>query len=315
VSFIEEKLAEAKKQAPADETESMKKLRHASIDLVVEKVKSVLNDGEEMTLKLGVDQKKEDLNADFTFKAKKGSPLAKDLESLGKTSSLSSSLAGDHAAVRIVGAMALPAELRKLMGPALTDAIKDAVAKEKDPHKAKAMKLTTEAILPTLLAGELDAGFAAIGPNKDGHFTFIGGAKLVDGKKVESALANLHDLMDEKDRKNFILNATTIGNVNVAVRNDLVLVAAGPDALKAMKDTLNASPKSSAPLFKAEIAFGRFLAMNPNDPKAAKLAQEVFGKDPKGSDTASITVEMGETLKISLTAKAKIVAFGAKSQK
>ena len=333
---IENQMSAAKEQKPANETPAMKKLREGMIDLVTEKIKSLLTDGEEMTIKLGVDQKKDDLNAEFSFKAKKGSQLAKDMESIGRTSSLFSALSSDNTALRVVAALALPVELRNLMGPAIDDAIKDALAKETDPAKLKAMKMVFDAILPTVKAGDLDAGLSLVGPDKDGHFTVIGGAKVVKGKGIEDVVRELSKLMPEKDQKNLVLDATTIGDVKVhkilmpegdpkkvlgessayfAFRDDLVLIAAGPDALKSLKEALAAEPKKSSTLLKLDMALGRAAALNPSDPKSAKAAQEVFGKDANGLDVVSVTVEMGESLKVSLHAKAKIIALGAKAQK
>ncbi len=334
---IENKLAEAKEQNPPNETPALKKLRHAMIDMVSKRIKMLLNDGEEMTIKFGVDQKKDDISADFSFKAKKGSKLAKEMESVGRASSLFSALTSDNTAIRIISALALPAEIRNLIGPAIDDAVKDAITKETDPGKIKIMKTVFDAIVPTLKSGELDAGLALIGPDKDKHFTVVGGAKIVKGKGVEDAVRELHKLMPEKDSKNLILDATSVGDVKVhkliapdsdpeakkllgeasgyiAIRDDVLLVAAGPDALKALKDALAASPKSSSTLLRADISMARAAGLDSKNPQAAKVAKEVFGEDSK-DDKVTIVVEMGEKLKVSLSAKAKIVTFGAKAAK
>ena len=92
----------------------------------------------------------------------------------------------------------------------------------------------------------------------------------------------------------------------------MFLAAAGPDALKAIKDMLTAPAKSSSTLLKVDVALARAAALDTKDPNAAKVAREVFGKDPKGSDAISVKVEMGDTLKVSLNAKAKIITLGAK---
>src|SRR5262249_25071977 len=160
-----------------------------------------LTDGEELNIKLGVDQKKEDLSAELSFKAKKGSALAKDMDSVARASSQFAALTGDNTALRIVGALTLPEEVRKLLGPAIDEAIKDAIAKETDPNKIKLMKMAFDAISPTLKAGEIDAGAAVIGPDKDGHFTIIGGAKVVKGTKMDEAIREIHQQLPEGEKK------------------------------------------------------------------------------------------------------------------
>src|SRR5205823_4767827 len=77
----------------------------------------------------------------------------------------------------------------------------------------------------------------------------------------------------------------------VAIRDDMILVAAGPDALKAIKDMLTAPAKSSSTLLKLDVAVSRAVQLDPKNPNVGKVAQEVFGKDPKGSDAVSVTVE------------------------
>ena len=79
-----------------------------------------------------------------------------------------------------------------------------------------------------------------------------------------------------------------------------------------MAQTNTAPAKPSSALLKADVAVGRAAALNPADPKAAKVAQQAFGKDAKGSDAVTVTVEMGDAVKVSVNAKAKIVAFIAK---
>src|SRR5262245_13362492 len=74
---LENQLSAAKEQAQPNETPAMKKFRVAFLDMFGEKVKSLLTDGEELNFKVNVDQKKGDIGAEFSFRAKKGTQLAK----------------------------------------------------------------------------------------------------------------------------------------------------------------------------------------------------------------------------------------------
>src|SRR5207248_8001750 len=101
--------------------------------------------------------------------------------------------------------------------------------------------------------------------------------------------------------------------VYLMFKDDALLGAIGPDALKALKEAASLKPEAG-PVLNVNVAVGRVVGLNP-DAKAQKAAKEVFGKATPGSDTVALTVEMGESVKLKLSVKGKILEFGSKTQK
>ena len=309
---LEGQLATGKEQKVENETPAQKQFRLKFIDLFGAHFKAILTDGEALSLKLGLNAKKDDLSVDLSFKAKTGSALAKEIESVGKSTSLFANL-GQGAALQVALAASLPEELKKSLGPIVDDMIKEGVEKEKDAEKAKDAKLFGEALAPTLKAGELDAGVALRGPDSSGHYTLVAGLKLKDAKHLESALRTSIAAKDTKEREKVQFDAATIGDVKVhklliddenskkvfgawapyvAFKDDAMLVAVGPDALKALKDAVALQP-AAGPVVNVNVAFAKVAGLAP-DPKMQKAIKEVFGETPTG-DNIALTVEMGET--------------------
>ncbi|MFL5339718.1 MAG: hypothetical protein ACJ8F7_06075 [Gemmataceae bacterium] len=333
---LDTQLSSVKDQAPANESKAAKELRIKVIDTFGERLKAVLNDGEELSLKFGLNQKKDDVTIDLSFKAKKGTPLAKDIETVGKSSRLFANL-GRGAALQVALGATLPEDVRKALEPLVDNAIKEELEKEKDQAKAKAQKAILEALAPTVKAGDLDLGVALTGPDADGHFTGVFGIKVKDAKTVEEAFRQVLAGVPAKDREKVQLDSTTIGDVKVhkvlfdekdegakkvfgtsgvyiAFRDDALLVTLGPDALKALKGAVELKA-AAGPVANVTAAVGKLAGMDTGDKNAQKAAKEIFGNAPAGSDTIALTVEMGDSAKLKLTVKGKIVELIAKSQK
>jgi hypothetical protein len=333
---FEIQLANAKQQKVENETEAAKALRLQTMDYVGGKVKAILTDGEELSANIALNAGKDDISLDVSFKAKKGSPLAKDIETVGHARSMFGGL-GKTGALQAAVAASLPDDLKKMLGPVIDDAIKEAVAKEKDEAKAKLAKQALEAIAPTLKAGELDAGVALTGPDRDGMYTAVGGLKVKDPKRIEDAAREAVKSMPAQDRAKVQLDAASVGSfkahkilfdekdedtkklfgtsgVYVLFTDNAVLVALGPDALKALQAATDLKPES-APLLSATASVARLASLDAKDKTAGKVAAEVWGKDPAGKDTVAATVEMGDAVRVKVTVKGKIIEFGTKAQK
>src|SRR5205823_24272 len=130
----------------------------------------------------------DDITIDASFKAKAGSQLAKDMESAGKGESLFGGLATKDDAISGNITVTLPDEVKKALAPAIDDLIKEGLEQEKDQIKKALAKAALEKISPTLKAGEIDGGVSIRGPDKDGHYTFVGGLRVKDGKGIETFL-------------------------------------------------------------------------------------------------------------------------------
>jgi hypothetical protein len=303
---------------------------------VATRIKAILNDGESVTLRLAIDSTKDDLILDASFKAKPGSALAKDMEAAGKGRSLFAGLAGKGDALSGNLTVTLPEDIKKVLGPAIDEAIKKAVDDEKDQVKKALMKAGMERLAPTLKAGEIDAGVSIRGPDAAGHFTAIGGIHVKDGKGLEGFLRDVVKNMPEKDKSKIALDAESAGDVKIhkltideldadakamfgsttiylAARDDAILVALGPDALAALKTAAQAQA-GSAKVLNVSVSVARMATIDKKDAGAGKVAKEVFGPSPSGTDTVTVTAEMDQALKFRLVVKGKVIAFGVKAE-
>ena len=333
---VDNALAQAKEKKVENEPEAVTKLREKVLDFVNNELKAIVTDGDDLNLKIGVDTKTDDVSFDLSFKAKSGTQLAKDMEAAGKAQTLFAGLATSSDAVSVNGTVVFPEEIKKSLAPAVEAAVNDAIAKEKDQVKQALMKKAAEALMPTLKSGEIDGGMSLRGPNKDGHYTAVGGLKLKDGKAIDSFLRDLIKNMPEKDKEKITLDAASVGDIKIhkvvaddmgeqekkmfgsnavyfAIRDNAILIALGADGLAAIKDAVNLKPTESKAVLNVVVSTARAAGLDVKEKNAAKAAKDVFGSDPKGSDTITVTLEMAQTARLKVNVKGKVIAFGVKT--
>jgi hypothetical protein len=338
---IEDGLAQAKEKPLDNETKDIKALKDKFIDGVAGHVKQILFEAESVTLKLTVDSKQDELMFELAMTPMPGGPLAKDIAELKTKKSVAlGSLTARNTAFFMALNASLPANVKKVLGPAVDDLVK--MGLEKGPIDEKGKEVLgplLQAILPTAKAGDFDGGTAMFGPNADGKYTVVVGGKLVDGKDLEKAsreavkklppdvqaafdwgadaagdttlnAIRVGPVLDEKMRKLF-------GETDVwfAFRNDAVFVAVGPEAKEMLKGALAGKPAPGA-IFQLEVALKRLLtAIEVENPRAAKIAAKTaFGKDETG-DTVAISLEAGDSLRFRAVVKGKVVKFIAAMEK
>src|SRR5262249_8388820 len=141
-----------------------------------------------------------------------------------------------------------------------------------------------KAVTPTLKAGELDAAIAILGPTANNLYTFVAGAKIKDGGAIEAALRDVVQAMPEQERRGFKLDADTAGATKIhrvdaqaaydekakkvlganpilfAIKPELAVVSVGPDASKALKDSLNVQP-AAGPLLGINISTAKIVPL------------------------------------------------------
>jgi hypothetical protein len=334
---LDNMIAEAKEKKEPNETANQTKLKKVVLDMIGERLKSVMTDGQELAVNLGLNTKTEDFNAEVKMMAKPGTALAKDFAGIGQAQSLFTGLAKGTPALAANATMALPEALRKQFVAVIDEMVKEAIKKETDDTKADLARKAYEALNPTLKSGELDAGVQILGPDAKGHYTILAGIRVKEGKGIEEFVKNLIKIAPGEIQEKVKLDAATIGEakvhtidaadqfddnarkmfgnspVRLVTRDDVIFVALGPDGMAAIKQALSA-PTGSTPVMSVVASIGRLAALNRDDPNAAKVAKQVFGADPKGNDVVKLTVEGGECMRLKLSMKAKIFEFGAKTQ-
>src|SRR5262249_12412608 len=260
------RLADIREQHADEGTPAQRELIDKSAKEANAQIQSIVNDGRELTIRLDVDQKKNDLTISFSFDRIPGSKLAGDIANLAKRQSLFATLAGKDSALSVLFSYAFPERVQKAMGPAVDEAIKSVVEKaHDDTHKQIADKLL-HVLAPSIKASEIDTAIDVRGPSSNKHYTLVGGIKLKNGAEVEKTLKEIITGLPDQDRAlgkfdgdkagetaihkvdfdHFMDdNARTIfgnGAMYVALRANAIYFGVGENGLEAIKGALDAKP-------------------------------------------------------------------------
>src|SRR5262249_10445556 len=109
-------LRESKLEGQA-KTEIQRELVEQTSKETKPRLRSILNDGRELTIRVDVDQKKQDLSVAVSFDGKPGSKLAASIAELGQRQSLFAGLVGKNSAASGLISYALPERIKKALGP------------------------------------------------------------------------------------------------------------------------------------------------------------------------------------------------------
>jgi hypothetical protein len=335
VSEVQGKAKEAKEERKEKETDAQHALKEEAITEIVNIATQVVREGRALQAQVVVDRKANQLVLEAGLDARPGSPLAGMLEHLGAQKSLFAGLAGKDAALDLAFHIAAPEHALKPFADVLDEGIKSSLAKETDARKREQGEKLIKALLPSLKAGELDAGFVIRGPASDHTYTLVGGIKIKDGEDLEKTVRQLIDGLPEKDRNKVHFDAAKTGEVAihrldvadsideqgkkllgpqaelyVAFRRDALLVAAGHDALSAIKEAVVHQPAPGRP-FGVDLHLARFAPfMEKDNPGATKIAEEVFKKE--GTDRVRIDVEGGKEVRLRVRITPEALAFYSK---
>ena len=326
-------LAPEKKKEVPNETKLKRELRIQAIDTVVYALRSFLMETKEIAVKLAIDPKSEELSLEWSLTPVEGTKLAKDLAALKEPKNTFGGLGTKEAVFRSTMFLSLPSSLRKAMNAVIDESIEEAM-KMIPEEFAKPARGLFEAMGPTLKGGEWDFGVAVLGPDKEGHLSFLFGNRLYQGNDLEAAFKTFHKALPDALTSFLELDVGTVGktgihkldttnfiNVDVekildkkasiwlAIGEDRQLIFLGPDGKEHLKESLEI-PARPAKILDLSVSVSR-LAPYSNLEKSEAIkavAQTIFGKDSK-SDTVTMTLEGGSSLKWRLQVPGKVVKF------
>jgi hypothetical protein len=335
---IELQFADAKDQPPPRVTDKQRKLFIAVLDELYTQIKSIVEDGGEVTADLLIDRQAGELSATLTAAGKQGSKLAANIESLGNVKGLGAALFSDKAAFSASAHAALPESIRTALAPVVDEAVELISSQAKRPAERDVAKQMLEAIAPTAKAALLDAGFSLQGPSAASKFTLVACSKVQGGLNIEKAVKKVVDFLPDEARQGVKLqiDREKVGAVNVhsftppevdqdfvrifgedatvyaALRDDALFLAVGDNALAALKQAL-AIKETDGKVLQGRMSVSRVaqLATDREGEIVRRVAKQVFGDNPEGDDV-SLTVEGGKALKVQVKMKAKLIELLAK---
>lgn len=331
---VQEELKKNPGAAPAD-----KHLKGLVFDAVVGGAKMFLDDAKEVTLKVFIDPKGDDLSLEITLTPKTGTPLAKTITGLsGKTSLPAGIVATQNPAFQGGAKVELTPDMKKRFGAAVDDALADLVKNAK-PEERDFVKRVFDTLAPTIKAAELDAAVTVTAPDAKGKHGLLAAVAVKDGKEIEKLLKDFAPFIpgdaaevtfDVEKVGKFTLHKVELKNVlkNVdaeferifgtkmiwlAISDECVAVSIEPEG-KAIRAGLKAKP-APVGVATAEVALAKVLPifeknLKPDELKA--LLKDAFGGEaPTGKDTASLSVVGGDKLVVKVKVKGKAVRLGS----
>jgi len=148
-------------------------------------LKSLLDDAQELSVRIMIDAKADEMSAEVVLTPKAGTDLAKYAASLaGKTSLPAGIIATANPLARGSVRIAMTPDLKNRFGKMLDEVFEEAVKKKDGPEK-EVMERAYKVLSPTLKAAELDLAATLLGPDAKGHHTFLGALAVKDGQEIE----------------------------------------------------------------------------------------------------------------------------------
>ena len=321
-----------------DKPAAEQKIAKLLVDSLLSGVKGLADDGKQLSVKVFVDEKTDDLSAEVTLTAKSGSATAKNFAGLaGKTSLPAGIVATTGAAARANVKVAITDGTKKEFAAAVDALLEEAVKNAPDDQGKEVLKQIVAAISPTLKSGELDAAASLVGPSAKGHYHLLAALAVKDGKGIEKfakqfdadygALLGdfvafkfdvdtigdfkLHqievkaadDRMEQLTGGKTVWLATSDKDLAVSVEPDGKLIRAGLKA-KAV----------AVPVASGDVAAAKLIQLIDPSLKADELKallKDAFGDSPTGKDTATVSIEGGDKLTAKFKLKGKAIRLGA----
>jgi hypothetical protein len=332
-------LNEERKKNADNEKAAEQKLKALVLDSIMAGTKGLADDGKELSIKLFVDSKTDEITVEVALTAKSGSPMAKNFAALGRKTSLPAGIVGSVANPVARGnvSVAVTDGMKKDYAAAIDELLAQAV-KEAPGDAEAVVKDLVAVVAPTLKAGELDAAAALIGPDAKGRYQLLAAAGVKEGKGVEKFLKDVVKMygpqIEEKVTIKF--DVETVGDftlhrfdlkeapekfeqafgaksVWLAVSDKTIAVSVEPEGAtikKALKAKAAPVALASVELSAAKLVQLTQPDLKPDELKA--LLKDAFGEGaPDGKDTLSFRVEGGDKLSAKFKVKGKAIKLFA----
>ncbi|WP_020475976.1 hypothetical protein [Zavarzinella formosa] len=260
--------------------------------------------GKEITFRLDADPKTASLKFDIALEAMPKTALAAAIARRpASTNAFAGLITKDAVQWMMLSAPLFHEDIQEVLVKLVTLGEKAAVgevAKIGSPEMIALTEAGFKSLLATLKTGEMDLGLVLRGPNKDGHYTAVGGIQMQETADLEKAAKTALKAAPEEIQKWIKMDAGKLGELNlheirvqdgpdglqnffgkdqtvyIGVGKNAIYFAYGPDAKKALAETAALKPAPSA----AYDSSG-------NPKKTAQMMKkllppEAFGNDDEG---------------------------------
>lgn len=329
---LEHQLKEKQRADAGGKRPAELKLEGFVFDGLVGSVKSVVDEGKELAVRVFVDEKKDEVSAVLSLDAKPGSGLAKTIAGLGgKTSVPAAIVKSANPVISATGKLALTDEMRAKFEPVLKALFEDVAANSGDRGAAERV---LEAFAPTAKAASVDAAVTLLGPDAKGKHALLAAVAVKEGGEFVKLAKEFAGFIpgdvatitfDVEKVGAFSVHKVELGQVDagvdrvfgtktfwLATSDEVFAVGIEPDG-KALKAGLKAAPVS-VPVASGTVALTRAVPLfneNLRPDEAKALIRDAFGAaGPAGRDTVTLTIDGGAALTARLVVKGGAVKFG-----
>lgn len=329
---VEENGRRQMEEGPEPNSEAERMGREFGFNAALAIMKSLVNDGDRLTLGLDVDQKTRLGAMDFALTGKSNSPMAKVLAAYGKTQPLFAGIGSESAPFRMVFSHPTPGTAEQLDAffSGAKSSINDQIEKDErlndDKDKAAAKSVAgrlLDIFMTTAKSGSLHSGVVLESGGKD-KLRVIGGAKVANGDeagkllddviklskenpdvakvKVDAAKhagARIHAITHEADEESQKLFGDE--PAHLAFRADSLWMSIGGDNLTALKKALDAkpSPRATASPISIQVKPAALvLLMEKDDEGLLERAKEIAGKPGDKMNVDLAPIPSGAKLRI-----------------
>ncbi|MFQ3592942.1 MAG: hypothetical protein SNJ82_07095 [Gemmataceae bacterium] len=333
ISMIGLQMSDWKSDASTGRGEEADPLRDALVEDATAWMKALLEEGERLAFHIHVAPKTEQLRLELTASAREGTELANQLAQLGKLRSPAVSVLAREAA--LTGAMRLvfpPFTNKTLL--ALIDKNVNDLLDLLQAHERETAEPLAKGALPTLKAGGLDLAAQMRGPDKNGRYSVIVAVGVQEGKKLELGLKQTYRKLTARSQRGFKLEADKLGEIAIhqaeqerldattreligagpvyfALRDDVLILAGGADALKMLKDALATKPAPAVPLcleMHLRALAPALAKVDPEMTSAPRAAKQAFGSGDDGVRLEART-QSSNALSLKLTLPTATLTF------
>jgi hypothetical protein len=307
-------------------------------DAFVGSAKSIFDEGKDLSLRVFVDPKADELSLELNLTGKDGTSLAKTIAGLEGKSSLPAGIVRAQTPVAQGSAkIELTDDLKKRLEPVIDAAIEEAV-KQAKPNEQKAARRVLTTLAPTLKAGEFDGAFSFTGPDAKGKYMLLAAGQVKDGKEIEKLAKDFAAFVKAEDAE-FTFDVEKVGsfavhkvvlakadadferifgtkNIWLATSEDCIALSIEPDG-SVLRAGLKAKPAATQ-VAGGQVSFAQVLPLAEKglrqDEVKALIKDAFGGESPAGKDTITLTVEGGKQLTARLKARGKVLTLGTMLQ-
>jgi hypothetical protein len=330
-SQLELMLNQERKKGPARNAAEAK-VKEILFDAIAGGAKTLVDDAKEVSLKVFIDPKSDDLSIEASLSAKDGSTLSKNIAAMAGKTSLPAGIvaAGGTPVGKGNVKVGLTPDLKTRLAAAADEVIAELV-KQANPNERELAKRVLTTFAPTVKAGELDAAIALTGPNAKGQYGAIAAVTVKDGEEIVKLAKDMAMFLpadaaevsfDVEKVGKFSLHKVVLKfadeefekvvgtkNVWIATSNDCVVASVEADGA-VIRKAVTAKPAPVA-VFSGDLAAAKLVPLvgqklKPDEIKA--MLKDAFGDGPAaGQDAVTISVTGGDRLTARIKTKGKVL--------